>query len=417
CDGTADNGFNKQTNPNHCGSCNNVCSFPNAIAGCSAGACTIAACEAGYGNPNGIVADGCERACEVWPVGVEVCDGKDNDCDGLTDEGLTAPPGLTCVQTGPCLGAVPACAGALGWRCNYQVLDARIEVQPNGTLAITETRCDGFDNNCNTQSDETFPTLGAACDDGGVGVCRDVGVIACDPGNDGATICDLAAPPDAVAPGPEQCNGLDDDCNGSTDDAIAWDMVHVTGGGYDFWVDRYEASRIDATATESGAGAPLACTTGGVLPWTSATWAAAKAACEARGGSHRLCTAAELAYACAGSAGRTYPYGSTYAPLTCNGADYDGIPGGTDDDVLVAAGARAACQTPTTQIHDLSGNVTEWTSTQTGSVPGSPPTPIYQLHGGSYLSPAGGLMCTIGLAPRAAANAVLENVGFRCCRN
>jgi formylglycine-generating enzyme required for sulfatase activity len=66
---------------------------------------------------------------------------------------------------------------------------------------------------------------------------------------------------------------------------------------------------------------------------------------------------------------------------------------------------------------DLSGNATEWTSTKTGETKTNPNFDIFQLHGGSFLSPSIGLECAIDLAPRAAENAILDSVGFRCCKS
>ena len=49
-----------RSDPHRCGSCNHACSLPNAVAGCSQGACTIASCAAGYADCNHLVDDGCE---------------------------------------------------------------------------------------------------------------------------------------------------------------------------------------------------------------------------------------------------------------------------------------------------------------------------------------------------------------------
>jgi hypothetical protein len=78
-------------------------------------------------------------------------------------------PANFCVQTGPCSGSAPVCQGASGWRCNY---GPTIEVASNGALAVVETRCDNVDNNCNGQTDETFPLKGQPCSVGGTDMPR-----------------------------------------------------------------------------------------------------------------------------------------------------------------------------------------------------------------------------------------------------
>jgi hypothetical protein len=62
CDGVHSNGceVNKNTNVNNCGSCGNVCSFANASASCSGGACQLGNCNAGSGNCDGNASNGCE---------------------------------------------------------------------------------------------------------------------------------------------------------------------------------------------------------------------------------------------------------------------------------------------------------------------------------------------------------------------
>ena len=106
--------------------------------------------------------------------------------------------------------------------------------------------------------------------------------------------------------------------------------------------------------------------TANVIPWTFTTNAEAAAACAASGA--RLCTDPEMTAACAGAVSNTYPYGMSYQPNTCNGLDFDGIAGGSNDDVLIPTGAAAtsACTTVTGGVQDLSGNAAEWTSTRHG---------------------------------------------------
>ena len=420
CDGETDEGFDLQNDPVHCGACNQPCTLDHAIGGCVTGQCVISACLPGFASNDNNDANGCEYACPVTPPGVESCNGLDDDCNGVIDDAAVIatqkPNGALCnpqpALPTPCANVDFLCMGTNGWRCDY---GPDVEVDANGKVAVVEAKCDGADGNCNGQSDESWPDVGSECDNGEFGACRDLGIRACDPADDSKTVCDLTPLPDAdpTAPNAETCNGIDDDCNGQTDDAITYDMVEVQIGATHFFIDRFEASRPDATSSDAGLVEDQRCVSPGVLPWTSCTVAEAAAACAQTG--HRLCTAAELRLACESAAGNLYPYGNTYQPLTCNGLDYDGIPGGANDNVLVPTGTLAQCIAPG-QIHDVSGNAAEWTSTITSNT--GPPNnlDIHVAMGGSYETPKLGLACSFDFS-RFAENSIRPELGFRCCRN
>ena len=79
-----------QTDVAHCGGCNDPCQADNVETFvCQGGQCKIAKCQAGFENFNTFLQDGCE--CPIEP---EVCDGADNDCDGAVDEGDEICPGI-----------------------------------------------------------------------------------------------------------------------------------------------------------------------------------------------------------------------------------------------------------------------------------------------------------------------------------
>ncbi len=89
-------------------------------------------------------------------------------------------------------------------------------------------------------------------------------------------------------------------------------------------VDRFEASRRDATPTSGGTDESLATSRAGVLPWyvnpvNADALGRFGAACAAAG--KRLCTADEWLDTCRGPAQTTYFFGNTWDPSVCNSVD------------------------------------------------------------------------------------------------
>jgi hypothetical protein len=102
----------------------------------------------------------------------EICDEIDNDCDVAIDEGLSSPES-----------------------------------------------CNNLDDNCNGLIDEGNPGGGGACSTGQPGVCGP-GTQLC---SSGLFLCQPNR-----GPGAERCNGVDDDCDGSTDEPEDVDGDGVT---------------------------------------------------------------------------------------------------------------------------------------------------------------------------------------------
>ena len=211
---------------------------------------------------------------KVKPGALEVCDGIDNNCDEVADEGFPDANGdgvADCVSEDDDgdgfpdnLDNCPKVANPtqansdndlLGDACdadddNDGVIDEE-DCQPTNALISPDKPelCDGTDNNCNGLFDEGFPNTDgdadADCvdadddDDGVLDVADNCPLVkntsqdnsdsdllgdACDPDddNDGSLDPDDCAKANpAIFPGaPELCNGIDDDCNGKLDDGF-----------------------------------------------------------------------------------------------------------------------------------------------------------------------------------------------------
>ena len=84
----------------------------------------------------------------------------------------------------------------------------------NGEVVPTPELCNGLDDDCNGETDDGFG-IGDICSNGGLGICLHDGYRQCKA--DGSGIECIALP---ATPTPELCNGLDDDCDGQVDDGF-----------------------------------------------------------------------------------------------------------------------------------------------------------------------------------------------------
>ncbi len=197
------------------------------------------------GQPSDFVADAtdCDDSdAGVNPAATELCDGIDNDCDGVSDESDAgdAPTWYEDVD-GDGYGdpdvAIQGCSQPGGYVADGSDCD-------DGDAAVhpaAEEICDGMDNDCDGSVDEDSAidatTWYADSDGDGYG---DPGVPtqACSQPSDfvaDATDCDDGDA--AVNPAADElCNGMDDDCDGSVDedsaiDATTW-YADSDGDGY-----------------------------------------------------------------------------------------------------------------------------------------------------------------------------------------
>lgn len=170
------------------------------------------------------------------------------------------------------------------------------------------------------------------------------------------------------------------------------DMVPVAGM---FCIDRFEASRPDATSTSSGTMNTVATSRPGVLPWLVQDNAMAEAACEAA--KKRLCTPAEWETACRGPKGTVYAYGNEYDSKICNGIETFG-PGAFH---LMPTGSFPDC-TNDYGIFDMNGNV--WEHVLGGD--------SRTVRGGAYNCSDSRTFHRCDYVPRTWTPSAL---GFRCC--
>ena len=356
------------------------------------------------------VGDGClgpdfdDTDYRVYPGAPERCDGKDNDDNGLVDaedeERFVPEP---CARSqGVCRGTHAECVdGVSQLPCDRAVYGPDF-------LEDEDLVCDGRDNDCDGQADE-------GCDgiDTAEQICPDD---AC-----AERTCELGAWLPCVnfrSPEAETCDGIDNDCDGDVDERdglglslcgrCPFEMMAVDTVNLDLCIDRWEASRSDATSGQPGIDdAGPATSRPGVLPWVAISRSEAVTACRAAG--KDLCTAAQWQHACqyigyieidGGNPDWVYPYGESYVPDRCNGADAGNgrvLPTGTMEECKVDVD-RAAM--------DLSGNVREWIDEKIAGERAA--------YGGSFQSAGEALRCDVYDSLDSRTEDL--GTGFRCCK-
>ena len=356
----------------------------------------------GYGNGPGCRgADFDDTDHRVYPGAPEICDGKDNDNNGAIDaldEDNFAPE--ACGRTkGVCRGTHAECTdGVSQLPCDPAVYGPDF-------LEEEDLVCDGRDNDCDGDVDE-----GCECIDGTKQLCPDDACAERTCANGAWLPCVNFRNPEQ-----EECNGVDNDCDGETDerDGIGpslcgrcpFEMLEVDTVNLDLCIDRWEASRPDATEEHPGFGEDVAPTSRpGVLPWVAVARGKAVGACKLAG--KELCNAAQWQHACKYigfqdvNPNWVFPYGESYVPDRCNGDD-------AGNGRVLPTGSMAECVVESERAaYDLSGNVREW---------------IYEkidgeraAFGGSFESTGEALSCESYESIPASTEDL--KTGFRCCK-
>lgn len=161
--------------------------------------------------------DGGVRSLRLLPDPSHVCgDGLDNDSDGLTDfpddPGCSSaddadeynPPECVTGGTQPCGSMVGSC------RQGTRVCANSIWGACDGGVRPASEACNGLDDDCNGMSDENLSEL---CT---INSCPGARACIANSGVDGGSYTACIA----ISSMPEQCNGVDDNCNGQVDEGV-----------------------------------------------------------------------------------------------------------------------------------------------------------------------------------------------------
>ncbi len=131
--------------------------------------------------------------CQPKP---EVCNDelpRDDDCDGVVDEGLSCDTGESCDEAGktqPCL--IPIC----------KRVGSRTCVDGSWTTCVGSEECNGVDDDCDDAIDEGLEQACSTACGNGTQVCKQGSWTTCS----------------APFPKAEECNGKDDDCDNFVDE-------------------------------------------------------------------------------------------------------------------------------------------------------------------------------------------------------
>jgi len=154
----------------------------------------------------------------VYPGAAEICDGKDNNCDGQIDEAdqTTYYADADNDGYGDANNSIQSCAQPAGYISNSDDCDDADNTIYSGAPEI----CDGKDNNCDGQIDEAVQTTYYAdTDNDGYGDANNSIESCVQPAGYVINSGDCDDDNASINPGAtEICDGIDNDCNGIADD-------------------------------------------------------------------------------------------------------------------------------------------------------------------------------------------------------
>ena len=146
CDGSAANGCEVElaVSLTNCGACGRACDLANATAACTAGACAVASCAAGFGDCDGNAANGCETDTHTSAIHCGACG---TTC-ATRSNAVPACTASTC--TSVCVAGFGECNGVATDGCETD-------------LANSAAHCGGCGRSCLTSNVATATCAASAC--------------------------------------------------------------------------------------------------------------------------------------------------------------------------------------------------------------------------------------------------------------